>query len=90
MWTWHAQFRQTRNILRYSIGIKVEPGNVQLQANSVDGNSAVLKVLDHCIDRVGFPVEAFPFSLVIKQQRSWIGIVGPAKGLLDISCAFVR
>ena len=85
----HAQRREARDIGGDGRGVEVRLRDVHLQSDSVDGDAAMLEILHHRIDRVGLAVEPFAAVLVVEEQRLRIGLVRPAKGLLDISSALV-
>ena len=63
---------------------------MQLKADPVNGNAATLEIFHHRVDRVGFAVQAFALCLVIKKERLWVGLVRPAKRLLDVRRTFFR
>ena len=61
---------------------------MQLQADSVNGDAALLEVFDHGVYGVRFGVHAFCLSFVVEEDSSGICVASPAKCLLDVGRAF--
>ena len=85
-----TQRGQARDVSGDGCGGEIKLRNMHLQADSVDSDPAVLEILHHGVDGIGFAIEAFATVFVIEEQRLWVGVMRPAKGLLDVGRALVR
>src|ERR1017187_3469720 len=95
----HVEFRdvnlnpqrgQTRDIGGDGRSVEVKLRDVQLQADSIDGDGTTLEILHHRVDRIGLAVEPFALRFAVEEQRLRVSLMRPAKSLLDIRSALSR
>ncbi len=64
--------------------ICVEKRYVHLQSHARDEHTSTAKILDQGVNRLRLAVPSFALRFVVEQESLWIGLVCPAKHLLQV------